>query len=126
MKRLDIFMEVIKERRRQDEKWGPENVLQTESNAVRMTVLTEEVGEVAKAILEGDFSGMKTELIQVAAVVFAWLESPDLAPEYIRASGEGACADCGRYYREHPFYLDALFQGEPWLNQLCDGTLVKL
>ncbi len=45
----------------------------------KLAVLTEEVGEVAKAILEQndeiEQQDIRTELIQVAAVAVAWLES---------------------------------------------------
>lgn len=40
-----------------------------------LAVLLEEVGEVAKALLEGDDLGMNAELVQVAAVAVAWLET---------------------------------------------------
>lgn len=39
----------------------------------RLTVLVEEVGEVARAMLD-DPSGIEDELVQVAAVCVAWLE----------------------------------------------------
>jgi len=44
----------------------------------KLAVLTEELGEVARAILEG--SNLREELIQVAAVAVAWAEAipPDL------------------------------------------------
>lgn len=44
---------------------------------VRLAVLVEEVGEVARAILDrpGSRHGVRGELVQVAAVAVAWLES---------------------------------------------------
>lgn len=45
------------------------------SEWVKSAVLTEEVGEVAKALLEQDREGLRRELVQVAAVAHAWLES---------------------------------------------------
>ena len=39
----------------------------------KLAVLAEEVGEVARALIEGD--GLRAELIQVAAVALAWAES---------------------------------------------------
>jgi NTP pyrophosphatase (non-canonical NTP hydrolase) len=42
---------------------------------VKMTVLMEEVGEVARALLDGNADQLETELVQVAAVAVAWLES---------------------------------------------------
>ena len=47
----------------------------------RLGVLVEEVGEVAKAINEGDAPGLKAELAQVAAVAVAWLESIEMKEE---------------------------------------------
>lgn len=51
------------------------------SNAEKLTVLVEEMGEVARAILEdGDLANdkhgaeLRKELVQVAAVATAWLE----------------------------------------------------
>ncbi len=37
-------------------------------------ILTEELGEVARAIIERDDANLTVELVQVAAVVVAWLE----------------------------------------------------
>ncbi len=47
----------------------------TESNSIKLPVLMEEVGEVAKAINERDKAELKKELIQTAAVCVAWLEA---------------------------------------------------
>lgn len=62
---------VLAERRRQDAKWG----VQRHGPDGWLMILMEEVGEAAKAVLEG--SGLKyhDELIQVAAVAVAALES---------------------------------------------------
>jgi len=37
-------------------------------------VLAEECGEVSRAVLEKDADGLRSELVQVAAVAVAWLE----------------------------------------------------
>lgn len=59
------------ERRRQDTKWGVQNHNDEHWHAI----LSEEAGEVAKAILEQEHTKqLKAELIQVAAVCVAWLE----------------------------------------------------
>lgn len=63
---------VLGERRRQDEKWGSQRHLPRDR---WMTILTEEVGEVANAILEDDVTNLKIELIQVAAVCIAFAEA---------------------------------------------------
>ena len=45
-------------------------------DAVRLPVLVEEVGEVAKAMLENaDPADPRAELIQVAAIALTWLEA---------------------------------------------------
>jgi len=82
MKRGDIYQEIDLERDRQHEKWsglhdwgyGDASSLGV-APITKVAVLTEEVGEVARAVLELDDAQLKTELIQVAAVAVAWLEA---------------------------------------------------
>ena len=64
---------VSEERYRQDVKWG----IQNHAPLVWLAILGEEVGECNKAILENkeDFAALKDELIQVAAVAIAAVES---------------------------------------------------
>lgn len=76
-----IVEEVLLERTRQDEMFGamPRNL----TPAAWLTILVEEIGEVARASIEGDSTGYPIELIQVAAVAIAALEDyyggrPDL------------------------------------------------
>ena len=45
------------------------------SDLAKLAVLTEETGEVARALLEQDPDQLRTELVQVAAVAVAWLEA---------------------------------------------------
>ncbi len=76
-----IFNEIKIERKKQDTKWGEQNHKPIEWVAI----LTEEVGEVSKAALEAHFNQCywdaaqlkeyRKELIQVAAVAIAMLES---------------------------------------------------
>ena len=66
-----ILEEVAAERARQDKKWGANR---DHSPFFWLTILVEEVGEVAKAILEHDGHGMRKELIQVGAVAVAICE----------------------------------------------------
>ena len=69
--RGDIFGEIVAERDRQDTKFGD----QSRNSLDRWnTILGEEVGEVAKAILEEDNENLEEELVQVAAVCVAILE----------------------------------------------------
>lgn len=84
---MSIYKEIKKERERQDEKWGEQNHNILKWNAI----LTEEIGEIGKAINElfpAKFnpekftlphknvyiSQLREELIQAAAVCVAWLE----------------------------------------------------
>lgn len=65
------------ERERQNAKWGggPGDCCHPATpDRQRLAILAEEFGEVAKAILESDMDGLEDELVQVAAVVMAWLE----------------------------------------------------
>jgi hypothetical protein len=49
-------------------------------------------------------------------------------PWFDRAGGDVVCEQCGKKYYDHPQYTKALscIDGSPVLNQLCDGSLVKL
>ena len=76
-----IYRFVNDERARQTKKWGR----QKHSNATWNLILNEEVGEVAKAILEAEEGTVTNELVQVIAVAVAWLEDHlergEFAPE---------------------------------------------
>lgn len=82
MNRGDIYQEIDLERVRQREKWaglhdwgtGDASSIGVEP-ITKAAVLTEEVGEVARAVLELDDAQLKAELVQVAAVAVAWLEA---------------------------------------------------
>lgn len=65
----EVFGLIANERMRQDAKWGSDRHL---DNMLWLTILAEEFGEVARAILEN--KGLFDELIQVAAVAVCWLE----------------------------------------------------
>lgn len=75
-----VFVDIVYERARQDAKWGDQS---GNLNVVWSTVLTEEVGEAAKAVLQLDFEHggtreeLREELIQCAAVAVAWIEALD-------------------------------------------------
>lgn len=73
---------IANERSRQDDKWGPMRERNV-SLATMHLVLSEEVGEVAQAILRGPIDGrdnIREELIHVASVAAAMLEAYDLLP----------------------------------------------
>lgn len=75
--RADVLMDIDNERDRQDAMWGEQN----HDYPVWLTILIEEVGEVAQAIQsnknwgkESDAHDLYKELIQVAAVATAMAE----------------------------------------------------
>ena len=77
-----VLQEVLAERIRQDGLWGEQNWHDFEG----ISILTEEVGEAAKAANEanfksgktpGDYSHLREELIQVAAVAINHVEIID-------------------------------------------------
>lgn len=67
------LLDVARERDRQDKKWGVQN----HDDAWWYVILGEEFGEVGKAIYEGDPEAYRAELVQVAAVAVAAIESFD-------------------------------------------------
>lgn len=74
----EIIEEIKAERERHEIKWGQQN----HDGPLYLTILMEEVGEVAHAILEARFGSNKPEeirkeLIQVAAVAIAMIEAYD-------------------------------------------------
>lgn len=82
--RKRIVDDIRAERYRQDEKWGARTIAQRPIER-GLTVLTEEVGEVAQALLDCGSEGagkmdratIRAELVQVAAVTVAMLEALD-------------------------------------------------
>jgi NTP pyrophosphatase (non-canonical NTP hydrolase) len=68
-----IFDLIKAERARQEEKHGEGN--RGSSNFRYLTITTEELGEVAKALLDGESTErIIEELVQVAAVCVQWIE----------------------------------------------------
>jgi len=67
----NIIIEIINERILQDKKWGKQN----HCPFVWLAILGEEVGEANKAILQ--YNDYRNEMIQVAAVAIAAIESLD-------------------------------------------------
>jgi NTP pyrophosphatase (non-canonical NTP hydrolase) len=63
-----IIKKIISERERQD-------ILHKDNRLDDyLSILIEEIGEVAKAIQSNDIDNLKEELIQSAAVIIRWLE----------------------------------------------------
>jgi NTP pyrophosphatase (non-canonical NTP hydrolase) len=75
MNRTDVFELINKERDKQDAKWGA--LPRCLSDVVWLTILMEEVGECAQAVLKMDWSNLRVEVVQVAAVAIAWLEDKE-------------------------------------------------
>lgn len=82
MRRSEAFTEIRAERARQAAQWGQEHGWGHGDCAsdgvppiVKAAVLTEECGEVARAVLDKNDDQLRDELIQVAAVAVAWLEA---------------------------------------------------
>jgi len=78
--REEVFAAITAERARQAAKWNREHdwgwgdcSSPAVSAAVKVAVLAEECGEVARAALDGT-DDLRDELTQVAAVAVAWLE----------------------------------------------------
>ena len=81
MNREDALTAIRAERARQSELWaGPHAHGQGDCSSpkvplmVKVAVLGEEFGEVARGALEADIAGMCVELVQLAAVAVAMLE----------------------------------------------------
>lgn len=85
----DPLQAILLERKRQDEKWGE----QDHGDLYWLGILAEELGEVAKAIIEtqvGHPGDTRMELTQLAAVALAWLEAMNRRIEtYALPAGEG-------------------------------------
>ncbi len=69
------------ERARQDGLWGPNP--RDLGPGVWFPVLTEEIGEVAKALNEGMWAEMLVELVEVAATAQAWIEDIEHASQRV-------------------------------------------
>ncbi|TLM92970.1 MAG: hypothetical protein FDZ75_05765 [Actinobacteria bacterium] len=77
-----MYAAITAERDRQERKFPGETCRAGIPDALKLTVLVEEVGEVAREILDGPTHSpdelrdrMHAELVQVAAVAVAWLEA---------------------------------------------------
>lgn len=55
-------------------------------------------------------------------------EEEDRMYKSYRAGGDVICEICGKKYYDHKMYLPSgkTNDGYPWLNELCNGNLVKL
>ena len=69
--RRGIVELVEAERDRQDAKWGDQNHV----DDYWLGIAVEEVGEVAKAVIERNDNAVHEEIVQTIAVLFGWLEA---------------------------------------------------
>lgn len=76
----DLFNECLQivecETLRAHEKHGPESMISPDVDpGMRLAILVEEVGEVARALTydEADLANLREELVQVAAMATSWL-----------------------------------------------------
>lgn len=69
MTKQELTKRIAMERWDQDKKWGK----QQHPPEKWLTILSEEVGEVAQAILQNKPKQVEKELIQAAAVIECWL-----------------------------------------------------
>lgn len=84
MNRGAIYHLIDLERARQQAKWGGPHAWgegdcssQNVEETTKLCVLSEEVGEVSRALLDSNKANLRAELVQVAAVAVAWLEGID-------------------------------------------------
>ena len=71
-----VLADMVRERERQDQKYG----VQEHSDRSWLAILVEELGEAAAEVITNPGYSerrLKWELIQVAAVAVAWIESID-------------------------------------------------
>ncbi len=81
----ELWAEIDAERTRAHEKHGPNSCEGLSAfDLRRLPILTEEVGEVAAELNEGDIryrqlitGGLRAELVQVAAVAIGWIVAID-------------------------------------------------
>lgn len=130
-----VLNDIHTERLRQNNKWGRKPGEWNKSPFLKLTVLAEEFGEVAEALLERrPIPDLKKELIQVAAVAAAWAEDCDSGVE---KHGDSTMLDFKKLERVNEqtprssvvILIDdsgdahiTFTRSEPW--KLGDGTLV--
>ena len=61
---------ILSEREAQDKKWGEQN----HDDHYWFLIAAEEFGEIAKAMQENDPINFQVEVVQLSAVMFAWME----------------------------------------------------
>lgn len=78
-RRLAVWSRVDDERRRQLARWGDKAICGPLPAECKLAILTEELGEVARALLYGEpVQRLREELVQVAACAVGWLEAMEV------------------------------------------------
>lgn len=82
LKRFEALAQIVAERNRQNELKAKGKFRHTPADpemahSYVLTVIVEEVGEIARAIQSGDKMNLRDEITQVAAISLAWLEGFD-------------------------------------------------
>lgn len=72
--KLEVLKKIVAERDSQDLQWSRKPGEWPLDDGMKLAVLGEEYGEVARAILEDDVEQLERELVQLAAVAACWLE----------------------------------------------------
>ncbi len=117
----DIYRDITSERFKQIQKWGNEAEQLNKHDSYRsycqnkLSVLIEEIGEVARAVNDQEgFERIREELIQVAAVTVAWIETIQTGKRCIICymsnisilSEDDICEDCRFWDRALQLYRD--------------------
>jgi chromosome segregation ATPase len=112
------YSEIGAERKRQDEKWGQQN----HEDPYWLGILVEEVGELAKEIIEGNHAlSRRRELVQVAAVAVAWIECMERRAGYTHLSAlasDTATPKGGMYW-----YCQIHKRGEGWTTTVPEPPI---
>jgi len=110
-----VMVDIAAEREFQNSQHGESNKNNTDGDW--LAILTEEIGEVAQALLHNKFGGthagtLRDELVQVAAVAVQWLEHIDLNGEIIVRQSIDLHED-GRDDYHHSNYMEPEPPQEP-------------
>lgn len=100
---MTIETEVREQRERNHRKWGVESIENRPPEyAGWLPTLVEEVGEMARAMQEGDLRQLRAESIDALAVCWMLVDAIDKWCPFEAPPGGGyVCYRCGREFTEH-------------------------
>ena len=85
---LGVWNEVFASRRRADEKHGNKSIGRLKATDARwLSILVEEIGEVANALTYDTSKNIRAELIDVLSVASAWVDALDLINPVVISEG---------------------------------------